>query len=196
MNPARRQQLLWIAFAAALILGIAWTAIPLPDAGKRLDALPARGWQISSREVPLAGAENDIFRGARVIKRLYQVGGQRLVLLVVDGSRQRHAVHDPAYCFRGAGWEPTAAGTLPLPRGAARQVRLSRDGRTVEAVYWFTDGHHQHASPARCWVHQTLRRLTFGAWGAPPVLVMAQPVSGESVRWQDLLQQFPALADF
>jgi hypothetical protein len=41
-----------------------------------------------------------------------------------------------------------------------------------------------------------LRRLTFGASGADPVLVLAQPLDRESTDWDQLPAQLPGLFNF
>lgn len=189
------QKRLWLLLAAALALSLAWEWVPLGDASARLDRLPLVGLGFAGREVPLSAVEAGVYRDARVVKRIYQAGSQRTVAIILDGSRNRHAIHDPAYCFHGAGWTTQAERSVAIPGGEAKLATLVKNGQVAEAVYWFSDGRRRHASAPRYWWQTTLRRVTLGRSGAEPVLVVLQPVTGETVRWDDLFRQLPALFD-
>ena len=190
-HPAKK--ILWIALALAVLLSLVWQFAPLPDAGARLNALPLRGYAYNGRNLPLEEAEIAIYHPARVVKRLYQVGRQRLIMVAIDGSRNRHAVHDPTFCFRGAGWVITAGHSFPLPGGYAKLLDLRKDGRTIEVMYWMSDGRTRYASALQYWWQTTLRRITLGRSGAEPILFVLQPAQGESLDWQALFTQFPEL---
>ena len=192
MKPSPRT-LLWCALAAAIALALVWQAVPVPDASSRTARLPVSGWRLSSRDIPLTPTEASIFGQARVVKRLYQVSGQRVLLTAIDGTRERHAVHDPQYCFRGAGWETRGGRDQPVPGGVARQITLARGADRAEALYWISDSQVRHASVARAWIQSTLRRLSFGRSGGEPVLFILQPVAGESVDWTRLVSDCPDL---
>lgn len=186
---------LWVLLAVVAGLTVLWEFVPLRDAGARLAAFPEKGFGFASREVPLSPTEKSIFGGATVQKRVYQVGQQRVVVQIVDGTRDRHAVHDPMHCFRGAGWELEAGSEVPLGGGLARQIRLKRASNKAEAMYWFSDGKTRHASAMQCWWQTALRRLSFGQSGEEPVLVILQPLVGEPVDWDKLLSEFSPLAE-
>ena len=185
----------WPALLAAAVMTLAWELIHLPDASARLLAFPRDGLGFSSVEVPLSGVEASIYRGTKVIKRLYRMRSASIVVVVIDGSKNRHAVHDPVYCFRGGGWRITAEQFLTLPGGTAKLVKLERDGQRTEAIYWFTDGSSRHTSALRYWCQTAWRRLTFGAWGAEPLLVVVQPAigQGENIEWDGVFTQMPQL---
>ena len=187
------RNLLWPALGLAIALSLLWEFVPLRDARARLDALPARGLLFASRDVPLSEVESGIYQRARTVKRLYQASGQMVMVLVIDGSLNRHAVHDPTFCFRGAGWAVAATHALAIPGGSANLVTLTKGNQTAEAMYWWSDGHSRHASTPRYWWQTTLRRLTFGKTGDEPVLVVVQPGSGGTVRWDALLDHLPIL---
>lgn len=188
-----RQLSLTIAIALTLTAVCVWEFVKLPDASPRLAALPTAGLNYASRELPLTSGEKEIYGPARVVKRLYQVGRQRFVLVAVDGSRNRHAVHDPLYCFRGAGWIVSVAQDQPVPGGSARVVTLSQGPASAQAVYWFSDGRTRHASAPRYWWQTALRRLTLGRSGPEPILVLVHNTTGDSGGLPAALEQIPAL---
>ena len=107
---------LWIVVLAAIALNIVF-ARPLPDASARLSALRTEGRYFASREVPLSPGEAAVLRDATVIRRSVAVGGSVVMLTVIDPTRNRHALHDPLFCFRSAGRTITPAGRVDLPRG-------------------------------------------------------------------------------
>lgn len=187
---------LGVATVAALAIICLWEFVPLDDAAARLRALPTSGLQFASREVPLVAAERDLYGAANVVKRLCQVGPQQFMLLIVDGSRNRHAVHDPLYCFRGAGWEASTTSDLPVRGGVARQVILTRGTERAEVVFWFSDGSTRHGSATKYWLQTALRRLTVGSAGPEPVLVMLWTVGPQSPDWADLFEHFTAVFEF
>lgn len=184
-----------LALALAVAVTLTWELVPLPDASQRLQTLSRAGLGFASVDVPLSRVEAGIYRGATVVKRLYRMRPDSAVIVVIDGSRNRHAVHDPAYCFRGGGWRVRAKHTLPLPGGVAVRVELERGRERTEAVYWFTDGVSRHTSALRYWWQASLRRLTFGQCGAEPVLVVIQPASSQtgSVDWDRMFASIPEL---
>src|SRR5205823_6175223 len=111
-----------------------------------------------SRELQLEPAESAIYGKARATKRLYQVGAQRFVIIVIDGTNNRHAVHDPLYCFRGAGWSMKDEEPFPIPGGSAKLLRLTNGRDMREALHWFSDGAQRYSSSMRYWWQTTLRR--------------------------------------
>jgi hypothetical protein len=185
--------LLWFLLAGAVALGAIWRWWPLPDASLRTGNFPLRGLFFDSRELPLTPDETGIFGQAKVLKRLVRVKRTPVVVLVIDGTLNRHAVHDPLFCYRGAGWQVTAETTLRLERGSAKRVTLRLGTREAEAIYWFSDGVRSHPSILRYWWDATIRRLTLGATGPEPVLVILTTLEGEMPRWEELLVDWPAV---
>ena len=116
-----------------------------------------------------------------------------MVLMVIDGARNRHAVHDPTYCFRGAGWEIAGDRPFELPGGTGKILSLHKGNETREAVYWFSDGCDRHAQVTRCWWQMALRRLTFGKSGPDPVLVLIQPLDNGEFDGRSLEIKLPQL---
>lgn len=193
-RPARKR--LATALVLAVVVSVIWDRIPLGDASARTARLPKQGLGFASRDLPLSEVERGIFGDARVTKRLYRVRHDGLVITIIDGSRNRHAVHDPTYCFRGAGWSIEARSSLPIPGGEAAWMRLRRGQETREAVFWITDGRTRHASTARGWAQTVLRRLTLGASGPEPVLVILQPWELARIDWDRLPDRLPGLFAF
>jgi len=188
-----RRYLIWVALVSAVLIGLLWQWLPLPDASRRLADLPANGPGFTGRDLPLSGAESSVFEGATVLKRLYQVGDRRFLLTVIDGTRRRQAIHDPLYCLRGAGWQVVLDQPTVLPGGSARWIQASRDGVHAEALTWFTDGRLRHGSISRYWWQTTLRRLSLGRSGPEPLLVQLQPVGAGTADWGRLLKEMPDL---
>ena len=186
---------LWLALGTVIALSLLWEIVPRTDASARLRRLPVSGFQLASREVPLTPVEASIYHSATVIKRIYQAGHQRCILLAIDGTRDRHAVHDPRYCFRGNGWTIGADQPQTIPGGTARVLQMTKNGQSAEILFWITEGRTRHASALRAWWQSTLRRLTFGLSGDEPVIFILQPMPGETVNWDTLLAEFPALFD-
>ena len=187
------QKVLLGGLLLAVILAVAWDLVPLPDAQNRVARLAPSGLGFTSREVPLNETEKPIFGAAQVVKRIYRVGRENFIVVIIDGSRNRHAVHDPTYCFRGAGWTITGERALTLPGGAGKILSLRKGNETREAVFWFSDGQARHAQVTRCWWQSALRRLSFGASGPAPVLVLVQPLETDRTDWETLPATLPTL---
>jgi hypothetical protein len=198
MNAAHfRRWFPWV-FLGALLAFSLWWGRPIEESTSRLDGLPPRGPAFNSIDLPLTGPEQEFFQGARVVKRQYQLPGDRgsFVLIAIEGRKNRSAVHDPSFCFRGAGWQTGATRPVALDRGTGQGLDLHKEGAQTSALYWFTDGSRQHASAARLWWQSALHRLTRGH-SPEPVLVLLQPSSGggtlnpeEIFRWMPALRQF------
>ena len=190
---ARSQKILLGGLLFAVVLALAWDSVPLSDAQSRVARLAPDGLGFTSREVPLNETEKSIFGAAQVIKRIYRVGRKDFIIVIIDGTHNRHAVHDPTYCFRGAGWSIAGERPLALPGGVGKILSLRKGNETRAAVFWFSDGRERHAQVARGWWQSALRRLTFGASGPAPVLVLVQPLKNDQTDWETLPVTLPML---
>lgn len=186
-------KLLGAALILAVALGLVWEYIDLPNAQARLSTLPLVSSSFIGREVGMTEWEQEFFDDVYVMKRFYRVAGQTFFVTLLDGTNDRHAVHDPFYCFRGEGWTLVETVPLPIPGGEAHIMRMEKDGQTFETLFWFTDGLHKHASMTRYLWQTTLRRLTLGRSGGEPVRIMIQPVEANTLDWNQLVVDFPAL---
>jgi len=190
MTTSAKSRWLWVGLGLVVLLTVVWDAVPLPDAVGHLAALPKRGADFVSRDLPLASVEDKALGPAAHLKRLYAWRGQRFEVLAVDGTHNRHVVHDPQYCLRGAGWQLVSQHPIPLGAGEAMLCRFVRGDRAAEALYWYTDGEIRHASPLRYWWQATLRRLTLGVSGNEPILVIVQPFDEDPMDWPRLTTNF------
>ena len=193
---SRSQKILIGGLLIAVVLALAWDLVPLANAQDRVARFAPAGLGFASREMALNETEKSIFGAARVVKRVYRAGRENLIVVIIDGTHNRHAVHDPTYCFRGAGWIISSERPLPLPGGTGKILSLHKGSETREVVFWFSDGSERHATIARCWWQTALRRLTFGVSGPAPVLVLVQPLEGSGSNWERLSSQLPGLFEF
>lgn len=187
------QKILWIFLGAAIILASIWEFYPLPSAQARLNSLPLAGKTFSGKEIELTPFEQKFFKGISIIKRLYHVDNKYFFVTVLDGTNNRHVVHDPYYCFRGSGWNIDSEKNIKLADGMATIVHISKDNEKREALFWFSNGASQYASPLKYWWQTTLRRLTLGFSGPEPVLIMIQPITQVYVDWNAVAQDFKPL---
>jgi hypothetical protein len=196
LTEAKKQLWLWVVFGAAVVCGAIWQLYPLKDASDRLSKIPAQGFGFSSQALPLDGDEAKILRRANVVRRRYSLGKNSLVLTVIDGTGDRHAVHDPFYCIRGSGWDIISDNSFNIPHGEARLLRMRKNGRETEALVWFSDGLRRYPSASVYWKQTTLRRVTLGKSGEEPVLVNLQSMDGKPVNWSELVRFYQWLFEF
>lgn len=190
----RWQKILWVCLGVAIILGLIWQLYPVPDAETRINALPLYGPDFKGQIVPLSSTEKEFFKGVNVLKRIYTVGKYTLFITVLDGTHNRHVVHDPYYCFEGSGWSIINERPFKIPGGQGNLVNITKDGQVKEALYWFSNESEHYTSPLKYWWQATLRRLTLGWSGPEPVLIMIQPLDDrENIPWEKLKDEFPAV---
>ena len=184
MKPRRKRILLLALCALAGLLALAWPLLPMQPGPDRLASLPAQSTEHESQEIELSGEERDFLAGASALQRIIVPrGGAPLILTVIDGSGNRHAVHDPAYCLAGGGWRITGQQQVKLLSGEATQATLQRDGESMEAMWFFDDGSGQFTSPLTYWWRASLRRASKGRSGPEPVLVMLRTPPGSRADW-------------
>jgi hypothetical protein len=178
-----RRTWLWAAITLAVVCGTAWAIYPLPGAIQRLEAVPKNGPDFTSVDVALTPTELQALGRVSLIHRQYQIGNQRFYTTIIDGTKDRHAVHDPRYCFQGTGWNILGEQKLKLSGGDANWVRAVNGNREVQALFWFSDGVKRYTSVLYYWWQSTLRRMTLGRSGAEPVLVVFQSFGNEQPDW-------------
>jgi hypothetical protein len=195
-NTSSSRRILLYGVAITALIMAAASFIPLTDASARLNAFPLKGARYASREIPLDPAEIPVIGPARCIKRLCQTPTQRVLISIIDGTRNRHAMHDPEYCFRGSGWLSTERHSFAIPGGTACRLELKKDSLASEALFWFSNGQSRHSSPAKVWLQSAARRLSFGLGGPAPVLILISPaIPGTPINWQTLIEEMPELAN-
>lgn len=187
-HPAKRRIVI-VAFVLALVVMIVWPLVPLADAGERLKAIPASGPGFSLRTVPLGDADKNLLGDAGALCAMISPReGNRLLLTVIDGTRNRHAVHDPFYCFAGAGWKMESKSAIALGAGEGMLFTMSKDGQSSEALCFYDNGSSQFSSPVEYWLRTSWRRASLGTGGAEPVLVMCRTLPGEKADWSRVRQ--------
>lgn len=189
----RSQYWLWTALIGAIILGMIWQFAPIPDAQERVKELPLNGIGFQGKAIPLEPFEEEYFKDVTVLKRVYEVDGQYFFVTILDGTKNRHVVHDPYYCFRGGGWEIIEEHTFSLNKGNGSKLLITKDNQQREALFWFSDGSKQHSSPLNYWLQTSLRRLTLGMSGNEPLLIVVQPLMNEPVNWEAFKKHFSNL---
>lgn len=184
---------LWIFLGIAVLLGLFWQFVPLANAQNRVNSLPLVGAKFGGKDIPETDFEKKFFYNIFVLKRLYNIQNEILLITVLDGTNNRNIVHDPYYCFRGSGWDIINEKTIPIPNGNASLVNIRKGALRKEAIFWFGNGVINYSSPLKYFFETTLRRLTFGLFGHEPVLILIQPVNHETINWEALPDQFPSL---
>lgn len=185
--------ILWFVLGLAIFLALIWQFYPLPDAKKRLDNFPLYGPAFEGKKLEKDAFEKSYFKDVTVLKRLYNVEGTNYFVTVIDGSNNRHVVHDPYYCFKGGGWDITGAKEITIPGGNAMLVNLRRGDETTEALYWFTDENKRYSSALEYWMQATFRRLSLGFSGPEPVLVTILPIAKKTIDLPNLEKNFPEI---
>lgn len=181
-----RRLALWIAVFVTVSCGAAWGLFPLADARARLDQVPRVGAGFTGRDLTLTPTELQVLGRVDLIHRQYQIEGQEFYATLIDGTKDRHAVHDPRYCFQGAGWQVLGERRLPVPGGEVNWVQARHGERNVQALFWFSDGMTRYTSMPRYWWQTTLRRMTLGRSGPEPVLVVLQTFGDPQPDWPTL----------
>lgn len=184
MKSKKSSRLVLTLLIGALLLSLPGRSDALKDANARLATLPLNGAGFRSTDLPLSAAEEQVYRHIHVLKKLCVWQGEQAQLVCLDGTNDRHAVHDPRLCFRSAQWEVLSESVVPHPAGGEmRRLRLRRDNRELETVYWWSTSTERHASAMKYFVQSSLRRLTHGRSGEEPVLVLLQPVQTSQLDW-------------
>lgn len=173
---SKRHLILFSALLLLVVAALVLRRIELEDATARLTAFPRSGPGFSSKQLALTEAEQDMLGGASAVKSVYAWQGRRYAVTMVDGTRDRQAVHDPRYCFRGSGWRIESEETIDFSGGTARRMTMTRDDSETEALFFYSDGESVFDAPFDYWLRATKRRW-LRKWGGPePVLVMVQPM--------------------
>ena len=189
------RRLLWIVLIVVAVITLVWPLIPVPTAAMRLATIPTSGADFQAMPLDMSEVDKAFLGDAGAVQYLIALrGGGRLVLTVIDGTRNRHAVHDPSYCFSGAGWQVRERHAVKVPSGEGTWVSLAKDNQRAEALWFFDDGHGQFTSPIEYWYKTSARRVTLGASGNEPVLVSLRSLPDQSVDWARVRQiLLPAL---
>ena len=134
--------------------------------------LPYKNWKSADFAIP-ANELRLLEPDATLARRYQSPTGETVELMVIVGHRKR-SIHLPSYCMAGGGWDTLSQRdvSLPQPGGLAipaAQARMTRDGSTTLATYFFTDGVHNTRSLTQFQAQQIADR--FHAHLAPGALV-------------------------
>ncbi len=181
----KKRVLIWWFCGLAAIIALIWPALPLAEGPDRLTGLPLSGPGFQSRRIDLTEADRRFLGGARGVQHLIQLNdGGRIMLTVIDGSGNRHAVHDPTYCLSGGGWKVARLHPVVLHSGEANWMNLTKDDKSMEALWFFDDGEGQFTSALSYLVKTSARRATLGRSGPEPLLVTLRGLPGETPDWK------------
>jgi hypothetical protein len=184
-----KRPVLWCALICTAIITLGWPLLPVPSAQQRLASIPRASPDFQSSPLELSAADRAFLGKAEAVQSLVAMrGGGRLVLTVIDGTKNRHAVHDPSYCFSGAGWQILTKKAVKVPSGDATWVCLAKDASKTEALWFFDNGKRQFTSPFEYWLETSRRRATLGRSGDEPVLVTLRSLPDEPVNWDRVRQ--------
>ena len=183
---SRARKTLWLLTVFSVGCGIAWSFYPLSGAGEKLRAVPLQHGAFAGEDVPLTERELKVLGRVDVVHRKYVYGERSVYVTLIDGSRDRHAVHDPRYCFRGAGWRVLEERQRPVQGGEATWLRAENEYGRAEAAYWFSAGDRRHSSMMRYLWDSMVRRVSLGQWGGKPVLVVVQSFDERPLEWNEV----------
>lgn len=187
MKSKRKRTLLFLLCGLSTLIALVWPVLPMLDGPDRLSAIPLEGREFQSKILEFSDEDKKFLGGARAVQRVVQTRhSPPIVMSVIDGSGNRHAVHDPSYCLAGGGWIIRNQKQVQLSAGVAHQISMEKAGETMEAMWFFDDGETQFTSPFRYWWLTSLRRSTRGLSGAEPLLVMLRIAPGETADWQEI----------
>ena len=187
---------LWVTIILTVIFVFLLEKVPMEDGLKRLDQLPLKGEEFFGKKIALTPMEESVFQGCNLIKRFYSVDGVSVFVTVVDGTKNRNAVHDPTLCFVGEGWKIDSQKKMEIEGGDATIITISKGIINKEVALWFSEGEKKYGSPMTYWLRASLRRLTLGYSGEEPLRVMVQPVAyNRTVNWKEMIEKFPELME-
>ncbi len=195
MKPKNKRKLLFILCGLSALIALVWPALPMLDGPDRLSAMPQAGRVFQSQTLEFSDEDKKFLGGARAVQRIIQTQhSPPIVISVIDGSGNRHAVHDPSYCLAGGGWIIRSEKQVNLSAGVANWISMEKAGETMEALWFFDYGETQFTSPFQYWWLTSLRRTTRGLSGSEPLLVMLRVPPGGKADWQQIQQvTLPAL---
>jgi len=191
MNLNQTKQIALITLVAVLLLlSLVWEFFPTKASTTRLEEIPLKEHGMSGHVVPLTPLEQDLLGPAEAIKRIYFYEGRRYLLTVTDGTQNRHAVHDPTYCFTGAGWTITDSKPIRVPGGEGRLHQMTRAHEKASALVWFDDGERAFHGQMTYWLRTSLRRMTLGHAGDEPLLIIIRPLDARPADWDEITTGF------
>ena len=195
MDSANGKFLQWTIVLFVMVATFVFKVNATDQQHSDLNDIPISGYGYDGRALEFSQAERAFLGKAEAIKHEYSQTGYRLVVVVVDGSNNRHAVHDPIFCLRGAGYETTGRQDFPIINGHGQLVSLAKGSIKQKVAYWFSNGEQRYTSFTRYLAESALNRLTLGTLGQQPKMVTVYSVGERIPNWSSLLDRFPVLMD-
>ncbi len=115
-----------IALTLAIVVSIIWDSVELFDASERILRLRSASMPSNARVQALTHTptEVDILGNALAIKNVYQIDDQQFLVIVLDGTTNRQAIHDPTHCFYSGGWTIDQTKSFPTAHGEGSNSRF------------------------------------------------------------------------
>ncbi|MEM6823109.1 MAG: exosortase-associated EpsI family protein [Verrucomicrobiota bacterium] len=184
---------LWAILIIAIVISTVAPFVQVKGQIALNGELPFKAPLVVGRLIPLEPIEQKMFSGAFVEKRLYQVAGAPVVVTLATAKTNRNAIHDPLFCYRGAGWNIIQESDVSTQEGKLRIVELLKEETRTSIAYWYSNGEIQYTSPIFYWFQTFLRRLTLGKASDEPWLIFVQSVEPNSRSLVKTLNYFPDL---
>ena len=185
--PLAALNILLLLTLAGSLLGAHLESAPaaVPDFLRGLP-LSYSGWR--QAEVPLAAGDVAALQPDSLLMRQWtNPQGDWMELTVIAGHRKR-ALHTPAYCLRGGGWEPLAENNVALALSSglvpATSLTMMQGNQRILVTYFFSDGTACAPEAARFQTAQLWRRLHFGSHrpSVAALIRIVTPLRGEDAQ--------------
>lgn len=181
-----------------LVLGLfalALDSYKLSNGQERVQRIPTYGPGFALRPLPAQADDAALFGKAQVHRFTLACRQGNFLLTIIDGTDNRHAIHDPVYCVSGAGWQVTEEQEIKTSHGRVKALRLNKQGRETHLLYFFADGERHWTSPTRTWLGQAARRASLGTTSEAILLVELQPYQKTKPNWVELVHTLPVLTE-
>lgn len=190
-----KKNALSVALVVLGMIALGLDTHPLPDGQERLTRLPTYGEGFALRPVAARAEDTAVFGTAAVRRFSLACEQGSFLLTVIDGTRNRHALHDPIYCVSGAGWQVADEEEIKTSHGRVKALRLQKQGQETHLLYFFADGTRHWTSPTRTWLAQALRRASLGNSSEAILLVELQPYQKTKPDWKQVVHTLPLLSN-
>jgi hypothetical protein len=196
MTDATKRKIVTTAIIVGCLIMVAWPQFPLKDASDRLERIGKAHGGYTAHELPIRDSDITTLGSAQAVSYFIETGKKSgYFLTAIDGTKNRHAVHDPSYCMSGAGWKVDEQKELSLPRGSGILLTVHREKEQTQVLCFYDDGEQQFSSPFDYWAKTSLRRLSLGMSGEEPIFVMCKPAPNQGVDWNQVRRSLITVLD-
>jgi len=138
--------------------------------------------------VPIDDLEAWLEQSEAADKRAFLVHGRAFVVSKMSGLAAGGAVHDPAYCARGKGWQIKGTQSVDLPGGVGTRMHLEKGEESLYLLFWFEQDGTAFSSYVEFKLRLLLRRFTFWRQADYPSLYLVQSREAQAPAWQHFQQ--------